>query len=115
MKPSKSQSLSRFQTDMHRLLTIILQRDVEDPMLRGMSLTRFQVTDENGLAIAYMHSILPVDQHECVRRLNKLAPHILHLLRQAMPKRCLPSLTFRWDENLDKTHQVMDTMSTLRR
>ena len=48
MKKGKSPTLRRFESDMHRLLTILLQREVEDPMLIGISLTRFEVTDANG-------------------------------------------------------------------
>lgn len=110
MKKFKSPTLRRFESDMHRLLTTLLQREVEDPMLIGISLTRFELSDANGQAIAYIHSMLSVDEKEAVRRLNGLAPHLLHLLRKAMPKKRLPTLVFRWDEALDKTHSVMDTM-----
>ncbi len=110
MRKSKSPALRRFESDMHRLLTILLQRDVEDPMLLGMSLTRFELSDANGQAIAYVHSMLPVEQKEVVRRLNALRPHFMHHLRKALPKKRMPDLVFRWDDALDKTHQVLDTM-----
>ena len=110
MKKGKSPALRRFESDMHRLLTTLLQREVEDPMLIGISLTRFEVTDANGEAIAYIHSMLSLDEKEAVKRLNGLAPHLLHLLRKAMPKKRMPKLIFRWDDALDKTHRVMDTM-----
>ncbi len=99
---------------MHRLLTILLQREIEDPMLVGISLTRFELMDANGEAIAYVHSMLDLDKQESVKRLNRLKPHILHLLRKAMPKKRLPELVFRWDDALDKTHQVMDTMDSFK-
>lgn len=114
MKPSKTPALRRYQTDIHRLLTTLMQRDMEDPMLLGMSLTRLNLTDANGHAIAYVHSILPVDEKECVKRLNRLSPHFLHQLRKSLPKKRLPELIFRWDDALDKTNQVVDTMNTLR-
>ncbi|MDQ6990069.1 MAG: ribosome-binding factor A [Mariprofundaceae bacterium] len=113
MKASKTPTQQRFQADMHRLLTTILQRDVEDPMLLGLSLTRFEMTDQQGQAIAYVHSMLPIEEKECVARLNRLKPHLLHILRKAMPKKRMPALLFRWDDALDKTHQVMDTMDAL--
>jgi len=115
MKASKSPTQNRFQADMHRLLTIILQREVQDPLLLGLSLTRFEITGQQGQAIAYVHSMLQMDEKECVARLNRLKPHVLHLLRKAMPKRKLPDLMFRWDEAMDKAHQVMDTMDGLQR
>ncbi|MDQ6984382.1 MAG: ribosome-binding factor A [Ghiorsea sp.] len=114
MKKAKSPALSRFQTDFHRLLTTLLQRDIDDPMLLGISLTRLDLTDARGHAIAYVHSIVPVDEQECVKRLNKLKPHLIHQLRRAMPKKRLPELVFRWDDALDKAHGVMDTMDKLR-
>ncbi|HID37411.1 MAG TPA: ribosome-binding factor A [Ghiorsea sp.] len=114
MKQGKSPALSRFQTDFHRLLTTLLQRDIEDPMLLGISLTRLDVTDAQGHAIAYVHSIIPVEQQECVKRLNRLSPHLLHQLRKALPKKRLPKLVFRWDDALDQAHSVMDTMDNLR-
>ncbi|MDX8381381.1 MAG: ribosome-binding factor A [Ghiorsea sp.] len=114
MKKNKSPALSRFQTDFHRLLTTLLLREVEDPMLLGLSLTRLDLTDAQGHAIAYVHSILKVDEKECVKRLNKISPHLSHLLRKAMPKKRLPELSFRWDEALDKTHGVMDAMQAIK-
>jgi len=114
MKSSKSPALGRFQTDFHRLLTTLLQRDVEDPMLVGISLTRLDLTDAQGHAIAYVHSMLPVDEKECVKRLNKLSPHLSHKLRKAMPKKRLPELIFRWDDALDKTHSVLDAMQAIK-
>ncbi len=114
MKRNKSSALGRLQTDFHRLLTTLLQREVEDPMLQGISLTRLDVTDAQGHAIAYVHSMIPVEQQECVKRLNRLSPHLLHQLRKAMPKKRLPKLVFRWDEALDQTYSVMDTMDNLR-
>jgi len=114
MRKSKSPALSRFESDMHRLLTILLQRDVEDPMLLGISLTRFELSDVNGQAIAYVHSMLPMEQKEALRRLNKLCPHFLHLLRKAMAKKRMPDLEFRWDDALDKTHQVLDIMKAIK-
>ena len=114
MKSAKSPALSRFQTDFHRLLTTLLQREVEDPMLVGISLTRLDVTDPRGHAIAHVHSMMSVDEKECVKRLNKLSPHLSHLLRKAMPKKRLPALIFRWDDALDETHSVMDTMQSIK-
>ncbi len=98
---------------MHRLLTTLLQRDVEDPMLLGISLTRFELMDANGQAIAHVHSMLPMDKKEAIKRLNSMCPHLLHMLRKAMPKKRLPDLVFRWDDALDKTHQVLDMMKGL--
>ncbi len=114
MSASKSPALSRFQSDFHRLLTTLMQREVDDPMLLGISLTRLDLTDPRGHAIAYVHSMMAVDKQACVQRLNKLAPRFLHQLRKAMPKKRLPELRFRWDEALDKTHAVMDTMQALK-
>jgi ribosome-binding factor A len=115
MKSSKSPALSRFQTDFHRLLTTLLQREIEDPMLIGISLTRLDLTDARGHALAYVHSMLPVDEKECVKRLNRLSPHLSHLLRKAMPKKRLPELIFRWDDALDKAHGVMDIMQAIKK
>ncbi len=114
MRKSKSAALSRFESDMHRLLTTVLQREVEDPMLIAISITRFELNDANGQAIAYVHSMLPTDQRQAVKKLNSLKSHFLHLLRKAMPKKRLPDLEFRWDDALDKTHKVMDTMEGLK-
>ncbi|OIQ00230.1 MAG: hypothetical protein AUK35_03605 [Zetaproteobacteria bacterium CG2_30_46_52] len=115
MKNQKSPALGRFQSDMHRLLTTVLQRDIDDPMLRGIIVTRFELGDENGVGIAFIHSLLPVEKKECISRLNRMSPHILHKLRKALPKRRMPSLQFRWDDKLDESQQLLDTMKTLSR
>lgn len=113
MSGSKSAALSRLEADLHRLLTTLMQREVEDPKLIGISLTRFELNDANGQAIAYVHSMMPMDAKESVKKLNALKPLFLHSLRKAMPRKRLPDLMFKWDEALDKTHRVMDVMKGL--
>ena len=114
MSKSKTPALRRFEADMHRLLTTLMQREVDDPMLLAMSITRFELMDAQGHAIAYVHSMLTEDKDEAVKRLNSLRSHFLHLLRKAIPKKRLPELEFRWDDALDKTHRVLDTIKELK-
>jgi ribosome-binding factor A len=112
-KPSSGKD--RMQTDIHRLLTTLMQRDIDDPKLFGITITRLEASKAKQSMTVYVHRMQESDPVGVVSRLNKICPHLEHGLRRALPKRRLPSLTFRWDDAFDKSSTVLDLLSQLDR
>lgn len=106
---------NRLQTDIHRLLTTLMQREIDDPKLLGVTITRLEPSKaQQGMSV-YVHRVNETDPKDVVDRLNKIRPHFEHELRQALPKRRFPSLRFRWDDAFDKSSSVLDVLNQLER
>lgn len=106
---------SRLQTDIHRLLTTLMQREIDDPALFGISITRLEPSKARQGMTVFVHRMNESDPDSAVARLNKMRPHFEHELRRALPKRRFPSLNFRWDDAFDKSGTVMDLLSRIER
>ena len=105
----------RLQTDIHRLLTTLMQREIDDPKLFGVTITRLEPSKaQQGMSV-YVHRMNEADPKDVVDRLNKIRPHFEHELRRALPKRRFPTLKFRWDDAFDKSSSVLDVLSQLER
>ena len=112
---SQSSGKDRLQTDIHRLLTTLMQREIDDPKLFGVTITRLEPSKARQGMSVYVHRMNESEPSSVVERLNKMRPHFEHELRRALPKRRFPSLKFRWDDAFDKSGAVLDLLSNLDR
>ncbi|MDX8392138.1 MAG: ribosome-binding factor A [Mariprofundaceae bacterium] len=115
---------ARLYADMQRLLATLMQRDIADPRLIGLSITRLEAVHGCQQVRVFVHRPQETQQAQvkqqndsdtaaCVVQLNRLAPHLAHELRHAMPRRRLPGLKFIWDESIDGAAGVTGLLSTL--
>jgi len=98
---------------MQRLLATLMQRDISDPRLAGICITRLEVVHGGQQVRILVHKPGEVDQGVCIDRLEHLTPHFAHELRRAMPKRRLPGLKFCWDESIDGAADVTRLLASL--
>jgi len=98
MTPHPAQG--RLYADIQRLLSVLLVREVADPRLQGVAITRLQAAGKHSLTV-WVHGI-DLDPVLCVEQLNRMRPHFEHALRRSLARRRLPSLRFRWDEAVDR-------------
>jgi len=110
--PRKS-GKGRLYADMHRLLATLMQRDISDPRLAGMSITRVEAVHGGQQVRVMVHKPGEVDEKMCIEQLNHLAPHFAHQLRHAMPKRRLPGLKFCWDDAIDGAANVTRLLNAM--
>lgn len=108
-----AQSNQRLQSDIHRLLTQLLQRDVDDPQLRMITLTSVDVSRGSYDAIILVHSLVEVDKDDCMSRLKRMTPYFQHALCSALKRRVVPRLRFVWDEGMDKTESLMSVLRSI--
>ena len=106
-------SQRRLHADIHRLLTTLMQREISDPRLVGIGITRVEAAHHNHLLRVWVHRGGEVDSEACVHSLNKLAGHFMHELRRALPRRRLPTIRFFWDEPFDEGGKVLDILKRL--
>jgi len=107
-------SQRRLLTDIQRLLSTLLLRDVADPRFTGVSITRVERTGRQSVTVWVYHTG-ECDRNACMQALERMTPHFEHELRCALAKRRLPGLRFRWDEAFEKSGDVLQILRNLER
>ncbi len=110
---SRSTGRSRLFADIRRLLSTLMQRDVADPRLLGVCITRLDPIHGGQKLHVWVHKPDVDDVDICVNRLNQLAPHFSHELRRAMPRRRLPRLVFVWDYSIEAGDDMVRLLRAL--
>jgi ribosome-binding factor A len=105
-------SQRRLLTDIQRLLSILLLRDVADPRFAGASITRVESSGRQ-LVTVWVYHMGECDVEACMQALERMTPHFEHELRHALAKRHLPRLRFRWDEAFEKSGDVLQILRDL--
>ncbi|MDX8390109.1 MAG: 30S ribosome-binding factor RbfA [Mariprofundaceae bacterium] len=106
---------SRLQRDIHRLLTTVMQREIDDPLLFDLAITRLELAHGSHVVSVYVHrSGHDIDHADIVRRLNRISPHLEYQIKQALARRRLPGLRFFWDDAFDATSKVLDILHGLK-
>lgn len=111
--PAPSSSKARLQADIHRLLAMLMQREIDDPRLKALTITRLEISKDGNLAQVWLHSQHESDPAECLQKLRRLQAHFEHALRRALPRRRLPKLKFNLDEAYEAGSHVSDLISKL--
>lgn len=110
---SRSTGQDRLHKDILRLLTTLMQREIDDPELFGISITRVESSKAGQGIHIFVHRMDATDPRSIVERLNRMRPHFEHELRRALPKRRFPSLRFSWDDAFDKSGNVIDLLNRM--
>jgi len=76
---------------MQREISVLLQREMRDPRVNGVSITGVDVTRDFSVAKVYF-SLLnnPEGHNDALKALNKAAGFLRHALGQRMQVRALP-------------------------
>jgi ribosome-binding factor A len=85
----------------------IVRRDVKDPAVGEVTITRVQVTDDLKMATVSFGVLDRLDEAEQVTEsLQRAAGHIQRLLGKRLRLRFIPKLTFQFDRNLDYSLKI---------
>lgn len=109
----KDTGRARLYADMHRLLATLMQRDISDPRLEGICITRLEAIHGGQHLRVLVHKPGETEQQVCVHSLNRLSSHFMHELRRAMPRRRLPGLRFCWDDSIDAAANVTHLLGAM--
>jgi len=110
---SFQKSTARMLADIRRLLAILMQREIAEPRLLGLCITRLESIHGGRRLHVWVHKPGVDDTSGCVERLNQLSPHFYHELRRAMPRRRLPRLVFVWDESIEAGGDMLRLLRSL--
>lgn len=92
-------------------LTDIIRRDVKDPRIGFMSITRVDVTPDLRYAAVYI-SVLGTDEErsETLKALVSASGFIRHTLKPRLRMRQIPELEFRDDRSMEHAEKIARTL-----
>jgi ribosome-binding factor A len=92
-------------------LTDIIRREVKDPRIGFMSVTRVDVTPDLRHAAVYI-SVLGTDEEreETLKALRSASGFIRHHLKPRLRMRQIPELEFRDDRSMEHAEQIARTL-----
>ncbi|MDQ6960697.1 MAG: ribosome-binding factor A [Mariprofundaceae bacterium] len=112
-RPVTSPAQARLHADIKRLLSTLMQRDIADPRLFSVCITRTESLHGGQSVRIWVHKPDVSDTDVCIDRLNHLASHFSHELCRAMPKRRLPKLLFCWDKSIEDGGDMVQLLHSL--
>lgn len=100
---------------MQRVLTQILENQVNDPRVQGVYVTDVTVDRELDYANIYVSSLEGQSQaDEILEGLSNASGFIRFTLSQEIELRVMPKLRFYWDETPEKADRIESLLAELR-
>lgn len=99
--PSDFPRSRRVAEQIHQELADILWRDIQDPRVKGVTLTAVEVTSDLEHAKIWF-TLLTGDIKEATRGLQRATGFMRRELGHRMRLRLVPSLTFLYDESVER-------------
>jgi len=99
---------------LQKELAGFLERDLHDPRLKKITITRVQMTDDLKLARIYF-SIIGTDQEkaDCQEGLSCAKGMIKKLIGERIYLRFVPDLEFRFDQGLEHSQRIEDLIKKI--
>lgn len=107
--------LKRIQDQMQRVLTQILENQVNDPRVQGVYITDVTVDRELDYANIYVSSLEGKSHsEEILEGLENASGFIRYTLSQEVELRVMPKLRFFWDETPEKADRIESLLQEVR-
>lgn len=94
---------------------LIQNASLDDAELNGFSISRVELSDDQGCCYVYFFSELGKDNFKkFTEKLNLYKPSIRAALAKNINARRVPQIAFRYDEQFAKTKEVEDLIESVR-
>lgn len=104
----------RTSEQIRMILSDLLNREVSDPRLQDLTVTRVEVDRELQVAEIYLNALGDESREADVKRaLDKAGGFLRYELAQRMSVRTVPELRFHWDPTLayaDEVDQILNEL-----
>jgi ribosome-binding factor A len=105
----------RTAEQIHMILSDLLNREVSDPRLQDLTVTRVDVDRELQVANVYLNALGDESREaEVMKALDKAGGFLRYELAQRMSVRTVPELRFHWDPTLayaDEVDQILKELA----
>lgn len=102
----------------HALVEIFQREDLRDPALTGVSITVSEVRPSPDLKNATVFcaalgaSMKTASDQNMIKALNKISPHLRHLLGQKIDLKFTPALIFRDDASFAEANKIDELLAS---
>ncbi len=109
-------SFGRLESQIKQKIAVIIQRDLTDPRLGFLTVTRVKLTRDKHYCKVY-YSVLGSagDRSKAAHALEDARGHIQSLLGRTLHTRTLPILQFQFDESIEGAIRVSSILDDLAR
>ena len=104
----------RTADQIHRLISELIRRDLSDPRLRDISVTKVDIDRELEHADIYVNALADESrQKEVMVALRKAGGYLKRELSKQLHGRSTPQLHFHWDPTLAHAEEVRTILDSL--
>lgn len=105
--------IERVQEKIREIVSQLFVFDIQDPRLRGLTITRVMVTRDMGLARIYYEATADKDRSELADGLQKVIPFVRRTLAGKLKLRLMPKVEFFYDETSEEVKKVEELFARL--
>lgn len=105
---------TRIEERIHHLFSIILQREIADPRLSGISITKVTLDRELRHARVYVNALGQEDrQEEIIITLARASGYFRNAVGQSLRLKHTPSIRFLWDTTLQGSARIHELLEQI--
>jgi ribosome-binding factor A len=99
---------------VHEAVARVLNREVSDPRLRAVTITRCEITHDLSYAKIY-YTVLGDDEArlDAARAFERATPFLRSRVGQEVALRTVPELSFRYDKGTENAMRIEEILSNL--
>lgn len=111
--PKEYSRIQRIAELIQHELAQMLLRQVEDPHLKDLTISKVEVTKDLAFAKIYV-TVFDEEQdiNDKLRRLNKASNYLRYLLANSIELRVTPQLKFIYDPSVSNSNRLMSLLSS---
>lgn len=105
--------IARISSDISRIISDILANEARDALLKTITVTGCNVTNDLSFCKVYFTSLSNLDKKTLESELNEAAPYIRGELSKRIDIRHTPELKFIYDESVEYGKKIEDIIDSL--
>jgi ribosome-binding factor A len=112
---SEVKRATRVSERVREELAWLLTREVRDPRVSGVIVSRVEMTDDLKMARVYVRMLTGGDASEALEGLKRTSSMLRRELTKKVGLRYAPELRFFYDDGLDKTSRIEELLEEVKR
>lgn len=108
-------NIQKIESEMQRVLSFALQRDVKNPKLNFVTVTEVQVTRDLSFATIY-YTVYNSKRVDSVQNaLDKSKGYLKNIIAKEMKIRKIPELIFKYDESIAYGNKIESLLESIKK
>lgn len=108
-----SHRLSRVETQLMRQIATLLEREIDDPRIKSVTISHIKMSKDLRHAKIYFTVLDEAQAKKTTFALNHTVSYLRRRVGETLALRVVPELFFIYDEDLNKAQNLMDLISKL--